>query len=303
VKLAKNGFWVPMRSAGPKPKEILRLSKAGDKERPCTVFEKESTSEKFEEKAKDKTHCLIIYSRSNKEHTQYEGFVQFKEYTTLGEFAEWFRVTIDKDNDMSWLKAEHVDAFAFQKTEDIYDEYDVTTSEYFPVISYKQEDSVSMRYDDSPVFHLDAEWLKELDRSARNKKEIVTLRETLEKTETELADLKAMFHRFLGILPRSMASQMQVNAIVLPSASGTGAASIRTNPNPEGVPFSPIASAPPLALQPDDHNSVAVGSRAAGSQKPSLIKGHARRRLASQPGRRYQQIKDARSRLPDKRNV
>merc|ERR1712096_204448 len=143
----------------------------------------------------------------------YEGFVQFKEYTTLGEFAKWFGVTVNHQADISWLKAEHVEAF--EKTEDIYAEYesrDYTTS--FPKFNYKQDDAVSMRYDDAPLFHLDTEWLLELDRSARNKKEIVSLRRTLGETTTELAELKAMFQKFMAA--------SQVSAVVRPSAPELG---------------------------------------------------------------------------------
>jgi len=173
-----------------------------------------SSSGKFQAKAKDKTHCLVI--RENLESNQttskfsYEGFVQFKEYTTLGEFAKWFGVSYDKHFS---IKAEHVEAF--EKSEDIYAEFnsgDVTN-----VITHIQKDNVNMRYDDAPLFHLDTEWLLQLDRSARNKKEIVSLRKTLGKTVTELAELKAktateiaemkaMFLKLLDVPPPSQAS-------------------------------------------------------------------------------------------------
>merc|ERR1711964_429761 len=70
------------------------------------------------------------------------------------------------------------------------------------------------RYDDAPLFHLDTEWLLELDRSSRNKKEIVSLRRTLGQTTTELAELKAMFQKFMAA--------SQVGAVVRPSAPELG---------------------------------------------------------------------------------
>merc|ERR1711964_91302 len=144
----------------------------------------------------------------------------------------------------------HVEAF--EKTEDIYAEYvsrDATSSSSgkFPKFSYKQEDDVSMRYDDAPVFHLDTEWLLQLDRSARNKKEIASLKNILGKTTTELAELKAMFQKLLVYLPQLPASQG--SAIVRPSAPQLGeddhdttptssqSSRLSLNSQPEGFPM------------------------------------------------------------------